>query len=88
MSDPWLQEQLDKARGEVYRIERAIAGAPCSEVGHRWVSIGGSNAGCGPTCCCSVPVHECSVCKDCDYGDNPDAHETIAKCEDRHPISN
>jgi hypothetical protein len=31
-------------------------------------------------CSCSVPVHECAVCGDCDYGDNPEADQTVRRC--------
>lgn len=75
-----LTEQLEAAQAEVERIKREIAGAPCAEVGHRWKHIGGSNAGCDPWCCCSVPVHKCAVCGDCDYGDNAEAREIRTGC--------
>lgn len=48
---------------------------------HAWKSIGGANAGCDKNCCCSVPVHECSDCGDCDYGDNAEADEVRRNCE-------
>lgn len=53
----------------------------CQDGLHKWKSIGGKNAGCGDTCGCSVPVHECTVCGDCDYGQNADADEVRATCE-------
>ncbi len=53
------------------------------QVQHDWRSTGGCNAGCGPDCCCSVPVHECAACGDCDYGDNEEAREVRADCRDR-----
>lgn len=52
----------------------------CQDGKHDWRSRGGANAGCSKDCCCSVPVHECGGCGDCDYGDNDDAREVIAEC--------
>jgi len=78
MSD--LLDKLDAARAEVARLEREAAGAPCAEVGHRWKFRGGKNAGCGDGCGCSVPVHECEACGDCDYGDTPAADEVRQAC--------
>lgn len=76
-----LTDQLEAAQAEVERIKREIAHAPCAEVGHRWRHIGGRNAGCDyPDCGCSVPVHKCEVCGDCDYGDNADAEKVLAEC--------
>lgn len=75
-----LVERREAARNEVARLERAIAGAPCAEVGHRWKSLGGCNCGCHDDACCSVPVHECQVCGDCDYGENEWADDTRAFC--------
>lgn len=79
-----LVDRLNDARAEVSRLERQMAAATCAEVGHRWVSIGGCNAGCEPNCCCSVPVHECSVCKDCDYGENEEAKIIRKRCDERY----
>lgn len=81
-------ELLEDAKAEVARLERAVAAAPCAEVGHRWKFVGGKNAGCGENdwehgCNCSVPVYECEACGDCDYGDNDEAREIIAKCKAR-----
>jgi hypothetical protein len=53
---------------------------PCHVLGHKWEHRGGKNAGCGPGCNCSVPVHECAACGDWDYGENPEADETRAEC--------
>lgn len=77
-----LADRLLSAQAEVARLERMIAAAPCGEVGHRWESFGGKNAGCGDHCGCSVPVHVCAVCGDCDYGDNAEAEETIRRCKE------
>jgi hypothetical protein len=50
------------------------------EADHDWKSIGGCNAGCSETCCCSVPVNVCSRCRDCDYGENTDAETVRQEC--------
>lgn len=50
------------------------------EAGHNMRHIGGCNAGCHEDCGCSVPVYACSLCGDCDYGDNNDADKTRADC--------
>lgn len=71
---------LEEARAEVARLERAIAQGPCIEFGHTWRSRGGMNAGCSRDCGCSVPVHECTKCGDCDYGDNAEAAEKRRQC--------
>lgn len=81
-----LNEQLEAARAEVARLERQIIAAPCHEVGHRWVQLGGANCGCEDGGC-SVPVMSCKVCGDCDYGINEEATEIRAECaagSDRH----
>lgn len=52
------------------------------ENGHDWQTIGGCNAGCSEWCGCSVPVHECSRCGDCDYGDNHHADEVRSACKE------
>jgi hypothetical protein len=56
----------------------------CAVLGHDWKHIGGCNCGC-PDGQCSVPVHECRACGDCDYGDNEEANDKRAECcgEDR-----
>lgn len=77
MSD--LNIQLSDAKAAVSRLERQIAAASCAEVGHRWKSIGGANCGCEDGEC-SVPVHECEVCGDSDYGDNEWAAKVRAEC--------
>ena len=65
-----LKRKLELARDEVARLERQLVAASCAEVGHDWVFIGGRNCGCFPGADCSVPVHQCSRCGDCDYGEN------------------
>lgn len=56
---------------------------PC-ERGHSWSEIGGRNCGCNTDAQCSVPVHECEVCGDCDYGENAQAADVLARCEGHH----
>lgn len=81
-----LAKQLDEARATVARLERIAAAATCVEMGkHDWKSLGGCNAGCGSDCCCSVPVHVCSRCGDCDYGDNAWADDVRRKCAALRP---
>lgn len=53
---------------------------PCHILGHRWHFVGCTNCGCHKDAACSVPVHECVGCGDCDYGDNTEADETRARC--------
>jgi hypothetical protein len=52
---------------------------PCSN-GHKWKFKGGKNCGCHPDASCSLPVHECERCGDCDYGDTAEAHRIIRAC--------
>lgn len=51
---------------------------------HSMVFHGGSNAGCGDMCICSIPVHVCELCGDSDYGDNDEASDIIKKCKDKN----
>lgn len=51
------------------------------QIEHAWRSVGGCNAGCSKDCACSVPVHECAACGDCDYGKNAEADEVRANCK-------
>jgi hypothetical protein len=60
---------------------------PCTILGHKWVFAGGRNAGCGPDCGCSVPVHQCEGCGDYDYGDNEEADKILAECEDAPTVA-
>lgn len=79
-----LAKQIDEAKANLERLERQASAATCSELGrHDWQSTGGCNAGCGPDCCCSVPVHKCEKCRDCDYGENPEADEVRRECAER-----
>lgn len=53
------------------------------ERGHDWQSVGGCNAGCHEECSCSIPVHQCRRCGDCDYGANAEAEQVRLDCEAR-----
>lgn len=77
-----LLKELEETEARAAMLRRSIAAASCAEVGHDWKHIGGRNAGCelDKDCCCSVPVHVCTKCGDCDYGDNEEAAEKIANC--------
>lgn len=75
-----LAQQLEEAEAKVARIKRELAAASCATEGHRWKHIGGRNCGCEPSGYCSVPVHECTVCGDCDYGENAEAELTRERC--------
>jgi hypothetical protein len=78
-----LAQQLDHARAEVERLERAAAAATCAEVGqHDMKHMGGRNCGC-ENGGCSVPVHVCSRCGACDYGENDEAREVRRDCAER-----
>jgi hypothetical protein len=54
------------------------------ERGHDWVQIGGCNCGCYDEASCSVPVHECRRCGDCDYGENPETDKIRHACDDEN----
>ena len=80
-----LQQRIERAEAHLERLRARQRAAPCSEVGHRWKFVGGKNAGCGDGCGCSVPVHECTVCLACDYGDTSEAEQIRADCADAEP---
>jgi hypothetical protein len=75
-----LTEQLE-ARAELARLERIAATATCRELSCDMKSIGGCCACCEEDCSCSVPVHRCSRCGDCDYGDNGEADDIRLNCK-------
>lgn len=77
---PELADRIEAARAELMRLEHQALTATCAEVGHDWQSIGGCNCGCHADAACSVPVNECTRCKDSDYGDNAEADETRRQC--------
>jgi hypothetical protein len=80
---PELADKIADAKAELERLERLAASATCADLGHDWQSIGGCNAGCDPNCSCSVPVNECTRCKDCDYGQNEEAAQVRRDCRMR-----
>lgn len=53
------------------------------QVDHDMKHIGGCNAGCDELCVCSIPVHKCTRCSECDYGENEEARRIVADCKDR-----
>lgn len=58
----------------------------CAAFGHAWRHLGGKACDCefdDGVGCCSVPVHECATCGDCDYGDNEWAAKTREECKER-----
>ena len=63
-------------------VDRDYLFLGCDHGNHEWVFDGGANAGCdqGNDCGCSVPVHRCIKCGDCDYGDNDEANEVRRDC--------
>lgn len=81
-----LGDRLDQARAEVARLEREAAQASCLKLGrHTWKLLGGANCGCHAEAGCSVPVYVCTVCGDCDYGQNREAKDQREQCEFREP---
>lgn len=80
---PNLRDQLIEAEATAEALRRQIAAADCAEVGHDWRFIGGRNAACSldDDCACSVPVHACRKCKDCDFGDNAEADSIRDRCD-------
>lgn len=80
-----LLTELEKAEAHVAAIKRQIASSSCREVGHRWEFIGGCSASCEHTdadCQCTTSVNQCKACGDCDYGDNEERGEVIARCKE------
>ena len=75
-----LLKQLEEAKNLVARLQVQVKQLSCREVGHDWKFLGGRNAGCCDDCNCSVSVHYCAKCDDCDYGDNAEAEEIRQKC--------
>lgn len=75
-----LLTELEEAKNRVAQIKHQIASATCAEVGHRWKFIGGAHCGCEGVTGCSVPVRECAVCGDSDYGDSEEADLIKQRC--------
>lgn len=75
-----LAEQIADAKAHLARLQQQATSATCSDLGHDWHSLGGASAGCCLECSCSVPVHTCRRCGDCDYGDNLEASSIRDRC--------
>ncbi len=80
-----LSEKIMEAQSRLELLQRLASMATCEEMGHRMVHLGGVNCGCFKDACCSIPVHTCSRCGDCDYGDNIEAKATKAACFELNP---
>lgn len=80
-----LARQIEEARAALANLERMALQANCSELDHDWVEQGGRNCGCHADAACSVPVFRCSRCKTFDYGDNAEAADIIARCDNKEP---
>lgn len=78
-----LREELEETEARAEHLRRRIAAEACAVAGHDWKHIGGRNAACHDDCACSIPVYECTVCKDSDYGENAEANEKMRQCEIR-----
>jgi hypothetical protein len=75
-----LAEQIEEAQARLLHLQRQAAGATCDQVGHAWSRVGGANCGCHLDATCSVPVHVCKRCGECDYGHNVEAEDRRAAC--------
>lgn len=87
MGEGGLARQIEEAEAHLARLKRQAARATCVELGHAWKHVGGCRCGCFDDACCSVPVHECERCGDCDYGQNAWAEDQRAGCRDRASAS-
>lgn len=58
-----------------------FVGPSCLRDGHAWKFIGCRACGCERSGGCSIPVHRCTVCNDCDYGENEEACRIEENCE-------
>lgn len=74
-----LAEEIAEAEAKLRFLRRRAASATCVELGHDWQFIGGANCGCEDDNC-SVPVHQCTRCGDCDYGENAEADDVRSAC--------
>lgn len=72
---------LELERLTVQAIALAGGPHPCTALGHKWKFSGGANCGCDDGNC-SVPVFECEVCGDCDYGRNAEADAKRVECRE------
>jgi hypothetical protein len=81
-----ITAQIGAAEAALALLKHQAKTATCAEMGeHDWKSIGGRNCGCGIWDACSVPVHVCARCGDCDYGDNDEAAEVVRQCLTDNP---
>lgn len=79
-----LEIQLIEAEAQVERLKRQIGSADCKEIGScDWEVAGGRNAACDQYCGCSVLVHICRRCGDCDYGNSGEALKWVGECPER-----
>jgi hypothetical protein len=80
VSDP---TQTTRALDRLIAEASVLAGGKhqCSVLGHAWTFSGGANCGCVDGHC-SVSVYECTSCGDLDYGDNDEATEMRARCQE------
>jgi hypothetical protein len=74
-----LADEIEEARARLAALEHRALSATCAELGHKMKCTGGANCGCEDGSC-SIPVNTCERCGDCDYGDNDEAREVIARC--------
>lgn len=75
-----LRDEIAETEAKLAELKRRAATATCAEIGHDWYTSGGAQAGCSQFCSCSVPVHHCRRCKECDYGYNPEAEAVRQRC--------
>lgn len=66
-------------------VDAALNELACAQGEHAWKFIG-----CAPCCCddlggCSMPVHVCENCGDCDYGENEESSIVRTRCREEHP---
>lgn len=80
-----LAAEMGEVEAHFAIMRQRILGELCASIGCDMRHLGGRNAGCSRDCCCSVPVYVCSRCSDSDYGDNPEAQATRAKCAEHGP---
>lgn len=79
-----LARQIEEAEAHLFQLRQRAATASCHDLGHDWRLEGGKNAYCcDEGCGCYVPVYTCNRCGNCDYGDNEEAEEIMAKCSER-----
>jgi hypothetical protein len=78
----WSDAPPDRVISRLVAEAATLAGGkhPCHVLGHRWKFIGASNCGCSDGNC-SVPVYECDVCGDCDYGQSREADNIRIECQ-------